>query len=100
MRGQDGLKQFRDGPPALVERTKLHAAIVRNDFERRAGGSDIPTRVPAGVLVSRGKIYPTVTIKVAQDVRQALPEIALRNGASDRDPVSGRIAVFAHRRCY
>ena len=37
---------------------------------------------------------------VAQDVRQALPEIALRNGARDLDPVSSRVAVFPHRRGY
>ena len=91
-----GWNRRSDLAAARIERAELEAPVVGDDFQRRAGGGDIPARVSPGILVSRGKIDPTVVVQIAQKVRQPLPEIGLRNGAGDLDPVGSRIAVFAH----
>jgi hypothetical protein len=74
----------------------LHFAIVCDDLERRARGSDIPARVPAGILISRRKVNATVPIEIAEKMLQAFPEVGLGNFTYDFDPVRSLIAVFAH----
>ena len=82
---------------ARIQRPEFDAAVVRDDFERRAGRRDIPARVPPGIFISRGEVDPTVLIEVAQQMRQSLPEVRLGDCAGDFDPVGSRIAVVAHR---
>src|SRR6516165_2948591 len=91
-----GLEQPGDLFAAAIQGAKLDASVERHDLKRRASGGDVPTRVPPGILVSRGKIDPTVTVQVALQVLQAPAEIGLRNGAGDLDPVGSRITMFAH----
>ena len=97
MAGQHGMEHLEDLAATLIERAELHAAVVGDDLEGRAGGADVPTRISPGILVSRGKINPTVPIQLACEVRQPSSVDDLRDRASDLDPVGSRIAVFAHR---
>ena len=71
MGGQHGVKHLHQHLAALVERAELDLAAPRDDFERRAGGGDVPARVPFRVLVSRGKIRCRDACRVAQQVAQA-----------------------------
>src|SRR5581483_9413599 len=95
---QHGAKDLQEFFTAGVQRPELGFAIVRDDLERRTGGSDVPARIPPGILVSRGKINPTVPIQIAQKMYQALTEISLGESARDFDPVRSQIAVFTHKR--
>src|ERR1035441_3982292 len=90
MAGQHHVEQFGDLVAALIERPKLHAAVVGDDFEGWASGRDIPARVSSGELISRRKINATVLIQLAQKVCQSLAETDFRDGACDHNPEIGR----------
>src|ERR1035441_5036959 len=51
--GKQSVKHARDLHTAGVERADFHSPVVRPDLLRRAGGNDVPARVPPGKLVSR-----------------------------------------------
>src|SRR5215475_2136774 len=94
---QRRVQNSRQKPSTLIQWTQFDRAIVGHDLQRRAIGCDIPARIPPGILVSRGKVNPTMTIQIAKNVFEALAEVSLGGLAGDLDPVGGRIAVFAHR---
>ena len=91
------VKHAGEDGSALVQRPELHAAVVGNNFERRAGRGDIPARISSGILISRRKINPAVLVQVIQQVVQSLPEVDLGRGPGDLDTVGSGIAVFAHK---
>ena len=47
------VKQADDLAAARVQGPQFETPVIGNDFERRASGGDVPTRVSAGILVSR-----------------------------------------------
>ena len=47
---------------------ELEAPVVGHDLDGRAGGRDVPARVPPGILVSRGEVNSAMAVQVAQQV--------------------------------
>ena len=91
------IEDFQEFFAPLVQGAELDLAIVRDDFERRAGGRDVPAGIPAGILVARGKIDTAMTVQITQKLFQALAERDLGNGATDFDPVRSLILIGTHK---
>src|SRR5262249_38281495 len=96
MRRQDRQKHLTEHLTARVERPELDAAIVRDDLQGRAGGSDIPAGITARIFVSGGEIDAAVTVQLAQDMKQPFAIADLRHRTADSNAVGGCVAKFAH----
>ena len=77
MAGQHRLQDLRHLLAARVERADFHAAVVGDDFERRANGGDVPARIPARIFVAGGEIDAALPVERAQQRRQPLAEARL-----------------------
>ena len=65
-------KHVIDGGSALIQWAEGDIALETDQFEGRAHGDDIPTRIPARVLVAGRQIDAPVLIELAEKIAESL----------------------------
>ena len=92
MAGEEPDEHLAEDFAAPVEGTELYFSSPSDDFEGRFHRCDIPSRVPPGILVSRGKIEAAKAVQVLKQTTETLFVGDLAQVPGDRDAAFGFVA--------